>query len=141
EPEQTEPRRIEQYKSNIQLPSIYLGFKTTDYADDEHYALSLLGSILGEGDTSRLDKRLVNNDQPLCVSVGAGDEQLQDQGFFIANARVLPGKNSQDVENAMMEELRKVAADGVSDQELEKVKTSIWVGLIHARETCTSLAA
>src|SRR2546430_6952349 len=27
EPEQTEPRRIEQYKSNIQLPSIYLGFK------------------------------------------------------------------------------------------------------------------
>ena len=138
---QTEARRIVAYKSNIQLPSIYIGFKTANYTSDDHYALGLLGSILGDGDTSRLDKRLVNNDAPLCVSVGAGDEQLQDQGFFLADSRVLPGQDTQTVEKSMMEELRKVADEGVTDEELEKVKTSTWVGLIHARETCTSLAA
>ena len=138
---QTEARRVVAYKSNIQLPSIYIGFKTADYTSDDHYALAVLGSILGDGDTSRLDKRLVNNDSPLCVNVGAGDDQLQDQGFFLADSRVLPGKDTAAVEKIMMEELQKVAADGVTDEELEKVKTSIWVGLIHSRETCTSLAA
>jgi zinc protease len=138
---QTEARRIVAYKSNIQLPSIYIGYKTANYTSDDHYALGLLGSILGDGDTSRLDMRLVNNDAPLCVNVGAGDDQLQDQGFFMAEARVLPGKDTQAVEKAMMEEIQKVADQGVTEEELEKVKTSTWVSLIHARETCTSLAA
>src|SRR5204862_3949088 len=35
----------------------------------------------------------------------------------------------------------KVAENGVTEEELEKVKTSIWVALIHSRETCTSLAS
>src|SRR5207249_3740411 len=45
------------------------------------------------------------------------------------------------VAKTMMDELQGVVDHGVSEQELEKVKTSVWVGLIHARETCTSLAA
>jgi zinc protease len=141
EPEQTEARQLTAYKTNIQLPSIYIGYKTADYTSDDHYALSVLGSILGEGETSRLDKRLVNSDDPMCVNVGGGDEQLQDVGFFLANARVLPGKDTEAVRKAMMEEIQKIADNGVTDEELEKVKTSVWVGLIHARETCTSLAA
>jgi zinc protease len=141
EPEQTKARELVAYKSNIQLPNIYVGFKTCDYANDDHYALAVLGSILGDGNTSRLDKRMVNNDDPLCVNVGAGDEQLQDQGFFLANATVLQGKDANTVQREMLEEIQKLVDQGVSDQELEKVKTSVWVGLIHARETCTSLAA
>jgi zinc protease len=141
EPAQTEARRVEQYKSNIQLPMMYVGFKTADYRSDDHYALGLLGSILFDGNTSRMDKRLVNNDNPLCVSVGGGDDQLQDTGFFIGQARVLPGKSTEEVEKAMMEEMQKVVDKGVTDEELEKVKTSTWVGLIHARETCVNLAS
>jgi zinc protease len=140
EPEQTEARRLVAYKANIQLPSIYIGFKTADYTSADQYPLGLLGSILGDGETSRLYQRLVSTDQ-LCVDVGAGAEQLQDQGFFIANARVLPGKSSEQTEKEMMEEIQKIVDKGVSDEELNKVKTSTWVGLIHARETATNLAA
>ncbi len=64
EPPQTEPRSLTEYKSNIQLTAIDVGWKTTSYASDDHYALGILGSILGDGETGRLEKDLVNNEKP-----------------------------------------------------------------------------
>src|SRR5439155_7005843 len=69
EPAQSEARKIVAYKPNIQLSSMYIGFKMANQVAVDDYALSVLGSILGDGNTSRLNKRLVNDDAPLCVNV------------------------------------------------------------------------
>src|SRR5204863_242874 len=87
EPEQTETRRIEVYKKEIPLATVQIGWKTTNYTDDDHYALGLLGDVLGSGRTSRLDKLLVNSANPLCnnANVGPSDKPITPRRISFPN--------------------------------------------------------
>ncbi len=140
EPEQTESRRLIVYKPSVPLTNIYLGFKTTDYVSDDHYALDLLGDILSSGRTGRLDRDFVLGDSPTCINVGAGDERLEDLSLFLINAVVQPGKDPDKVEAGLLAALKEVADKGVTEQELEKVKTEAKQSIIRGRETCTQIA-
>ncbi len=68
EPPQTESRRLVVYKANVPLTNIYMGFKTTDFKSDDHYALNILGDILASGRTGRLDRKFVTGDNPMYLS-------------------------------------------------------------------------
>src|SRR2546423_13081466 len=70
EAEQTEMRRAVT-PQRVPLPAIMLGYKTPAYKSDDHYALSLLATILADGRSSRLDRLLVSSERPLCIAVGA----------------------------------------------------------------------
>src|SRR3954469_15747219 len=139
EPEQTETRRIEVYKKEVPLATIQIGWKTTNYTDDDHYALGLLGDILGSGRTSRLDKLLVNSANPLCNNANAGDQQLEDQSLFMASGSVLPGKDPAEVEKTILEAIKEVADNGVTQEELDKSRTRERIGLIRGRETAQAI--
>ena len=67
EPEQTETRKAVT-PQRVPLAAIMIGYKTAEFKSDDNYALNLLGTILGEGRSSRLDRLLVNSENPLCVS-------------------------------------------------------------------------
>jgi zinc protease len=139
EPEQTEPRRKLQHR-RVPLPALILGYHTADYRSDDHYALTLLGGILGSGRASRLDQLLVNSPEPMCVSVGASNWQLQDHGLMLLNARVLPDKDPQRVEKTMLEAVQRVIDEAVTEAELNRAKTQIRVAIINGRKTAADLA-
>lgn len=140
EPTQTEPRRLDVYRRNVPLPAVVLAFKTSSYASEDHVALGVLGEILGGGRSSRLNERLVNSANPSCVFAGAGSEQLQDIGLFMTQAGVLPGRNPDDVEKQVVEILEEVKAKGVTQEELDKVRTQLRIGIIRGRETAMAVA-
>jgi zinc protease len=140
EPQQTEPRRLEVSKRDIPLATVMLGYKTTTYTDHDHYALSILGHILGDGESSRLEKLLINGPNPLCNAAGAGDQQLEDLSLFICRASALPGKNPADVEKAILDAIADINFNGVTEQELAKAKTQARMNLIQERATAQSLA-
>jgi zinc protease len=139
EPEQTETRHLTVRKF-VPLPRIVMGYKTTTYTSDDHYALNLLGDILGGGRTSRLVKELVDSEKPLCISADAGDQQQEDLSLFLMSAAVLPGRSTEAVEKIMQDAVAKMAAEPVTAEELERVKTEERVGIIEDRETCTQVA-
>ena len=140
EPPQGGERDRTEYKPQVPLVRTMLGFKTADYADDDHYALSLLGSILSDGDSSRLYRAMVGNDDPIAAAVAGGDYQLQDTGVFIVQATGLPMVTPDRLRAAVLEQIDRVRRDGVSDEELAKAKTQTRVALINARETAEDVA-
>ncbi len=140
EPEQKEMRQAET-PQRVPLPALMIGYKTPQYKSDDHYALTLLGTILGEGRSSRLDRLLVGSEKPLCVGVGASEMTLEDAGVFIVNARVMQGKNPDAVRKVMMEAIAEVRDKGVTEDELKKAKTQWRVALAHERETAEKLAS
>lgn len=140
EPEQTAAKDLVVYKPNVPLTNIYMGFKTTGYASDDHYALSLLGDILSSGRTGILDRQFVNGDNPSCVSVGAGDSQLEDQSLFVIESVIQQGKDPAQVEKDILAAVYQVAEKGVTADELEKVRTQARQSLIRGRQTCTAIA-
>ncbi|HEY7086919.1 MAG TPA: pitrilysin family protein [Tepidisphaeraceae bacterium] len=140
EPEQTEARKLVVNKPNVPLTNIYMGFKTTDFKSDDHYALDVLGDILGSGQTSRLERKFVNGDSPVCLSTGAGDQRLEDQSLFVVNAVVQHGNDPDQVEKDMLAAVYDVAEKGVTQDELDKVRTQSRQARIRRRETCTQIA-
>jgi zinc protease len=141
EPEQTETRKQVVYKAGVPLTTIYMGFKTTAYKSDDHYALNALGDILSAGRTGRLDRKFVNGETPVCLNVGAGDQQLEDQSLFVVNATVQQGNDPDQVEKDILGAIYEVAETGVTPEELEKVRTQTRQSLIRGRETCTQIAS
>ncbi len=140
EPEQTEPRKVVVYRRSLPLPVLLMGYKTADYKSADHDALEALANILGSGRTSRLSKLLVNNDSPKALSATAGNQQLQDVGFFVLNATVLPSGDAEAVETALQAAVDEIITKGVTDEELEKFKSQARQGIVRGRETCTQIA-
>ncbi len=139
EPEQNEARQAE-VAYHVPLPAVMIGYHLPQYKSEDHYAMSLLSSILSGGHSSRLDRLLVNSESPQAVDVYANHMPLEDAGLFIVGATVMQGRAPPGVEQKLTEAIADICGRPVSDEELEKAKTAERIGLLHGRETANSLA-
>ncbi len=122
EPEQQGERRLVVDKADAQSPLLAYAFHTGMGAGDKQYpTLELLTAILAQGDSSRLHQRLVEREQA-AVDTGAFAEAGFDPGLLWVYAALPPGGDLAKVENLLDDELAKIARDGVSAAELEKVR-------------------
>jgi zinc protease len=140
EPPQTQ-RREATVHYRVPLPAVNIGWHTPPFESDDHYALDLLASVMGGGRSSRLDRLLVNNENPLAVEASASNMQLEDAGMFMVSSTVMQGKDPKQVEKVLADAVADVLAKGVTEEELNKAKTLARVGLTRGRETATSLAS
>lgn len=122
EPEQQGERRLVVEKADAQSPLLAYAFHTGMGAGDKQYpTLELLTAILAQGDSSRLHQRLVEREQA-AVDTGAFAEAGFDPGLLWVYAALPPGGDLARVETLLDDELAKIARDGVSAAELEKVR-------------------
>ena len=83
--------------------------------------MSLLLNILAVGDSSRLHRRLVE-DEGIALSIGAFVDDGFDPGLTYFYLTLPPGGDLDLVEQRLFEELARVSLYGVSDAELEKAR-------------------
>jgi predicted Zn-dependent peptidase len=88
--------------------------------DPDRFALDLISIILGEGMSSRLFMEL-REERALCYDVHSYASHYLDTGSFAVYAGVDP-KKSVEATQALVEELAKMRADGVTEEELHKAK-------------------
>lgn len=139
EPRQTQARSVT-VPDRVPLPAVVIAFHLPVYTSDDQYPLSILSSTLGEGDDSRLQKRLVNSDPPLCLNAGTIDEQLEDGGVFGATGTVMQGKSVDEVEKKLAAAVQDVVANGVTADEVARAKTMRRVETIKSRSTAEDIA-
>jgi len=95
--------------------------------------LHVLAQILGGSDTSRLEKRLVHQDQ-LVDSVSAGVSESQLGSNFLVMASVKEGVDPKKVEAIIDEELARLLNEGPTAGEVAQAKTVIRAGFIRGIE-------
>ena len=61
EPERTIEKRVTEYDSNIRLPMIALMYKTPSMRDKDALVLDVISTILSNGNSSRLQKKMVDD--------------------------------------------------------------------------------
>jgi zinc protease len=120
EPEQLGERRVVVRKF-AQLPILMMAYHVPETANADYYPLQALETILFSGQSSRMYKRIVDRDQ-LALSVSGGGDWSFDPSLFTITAQPKAGVDPAAVEKAIYEELDKVKADSVTDEELEKAK-------------------
>ena len=103
----------------------------TGTADADY--LDVASSILSEGKSSRLYKRLVYEDQ-IATDVTAFIWEREIASLFVVWATVTPGADPKHVEKVLDEELARFIKDGPTRGELARTKTQIRSGFIRGIE-------
>jgi len=120
EPEQVGARRVV-VKAPAQAPLLHVAFHSGTASDPQTLRMSLLLDILTAGESSRLHRRLVE-DEGLALSVGAWVDEGFDPGLTYFYLTLPPGGDLEGAERRLLEELALVASEGVSEQELTKAR-------------------
>jgi zinc protease len=120
EPEQMGERRVV-IKKFAQLPVLMLGYHVPQTSSPDYYPLQVLQAVLFSGQSSRMYQRLVDKDQ-LAISTFANWDYSFDPGLFTITVQPKAGVQTGAVEKAVYEELDRVKAQPVTDQEVEKAK-------------------
>lgn len=116
---QDEPRVAVMYKRTEQA-HIEIAVHALSHQDPDRFALDLISVILGEGMSSRLFMEL-REKRALCYDVHSFASHYLDTGSFAVYAGVDP-KKTVEATQALIEELARMRANGISDEELHKAK-------------------
>lgn len=99
---------------------VSLGVRGYNMFDDRRYSAGLMAQILGGGMSSRLFDE-VRQKRGLAYYVWASNTSYTDSGYFEVGAGLNQEKASEGI-HVILAELAKVAADGVTQEELKRVK-------------------
>jgi predicted Zn-dependent peptidase len=105
---------------DVPAPALWLGGRLpADTPDSRELAsVELAGAILGDGETSRLYRRLVREDE-LALSAGFGINTLvAGNSLGVASVRAVPGTELDAVAVVVDEILQRLASEGPSELEL-----------------------
>jgi len=138
EPEQKGERRLFVAKPSATSANLIVAYKVPERASADSYALDVLQGVLADGKTSRLYKALVETQ--LATSVGANSSDGFDPGLLYIMTVAAAGVEPAKLEKAMLEAIDKVVKEGVSEEELQKVKNSRLLGIYRLQETINGKA-
>lgn len=143
EPEQKGMRRVT-VKAPAQLPYLLMAWKAPKLLDidqdREPYALEVLSALLDGNDAARLPKRLVRGEK-IAQSAGAGyDASVRGETQFILAGQPAAGKTVAELEAALRAEIRRVQDEGVTDEELKRVKTQVVASQVYKRDSLMAQA-
>lgn len=164
EPAITSPRSASGM-ADIERPRLRLAWPGTKLGDEHDYALDLLATILGDGESSRL-VRSIRDAKRLMNTVTSYNQSMHwGEGFFgiegevavsrsqaIASTQPAPGtaadKSSQDpiavaveaAKAAVLEQVALVRDNGVTEDELARAKRQITASHAYGTQTAHALA-
>lgn len=124
EPRKTKEVRDTVYDPNIQLPAVVMGYHIPAQGTPDYYAVSMLGTLLSNGKSSRLYKGVVDEKQK-ALFAGTFPLPTEDPGIALAFAIANMGVNAQDLEAAINEEIAKVQNELISEEEFQKLKNQM----------------
>ncbi len=108
----------------VQLPAVIQAYRIPAQGTDEYYAVNMLSTLLSQGESSRLYKSLVDEQQK-AVFVGNFPLALEDPGVALVFGISNMGVEVSDLETAINDEIEKVRNNLISEREFKKLQNQI----------------
>jgi len=128
----TAERRAQHDDPHAPIPAVAIGYRVGDPVNDleGHLATLLLAEVLSDGDASRLQRRLVQQDH-LVTDVSAylgefGDPfDERDPSTLTVTAHYPDARTLEAILSAVDDEIGRIATDGLEPGELDRVRTRL----------------
>jgi zinc protease len=145
---QTEPaqRGIKRLsvKAPADQPYLVMGWHAPSLRDVnldwEPYALEMLAAVLAGSDAARLEHEVVRAARVAIAAGASYDGVNRGPAMFMVDATPAPGKTVQELEQALRDQIRGIVEQGVSEEELRRVKAQVRAGLIFELDSMFSQA-
>jgi zinc protease len=126
-------------QDNIQLPAVVQAYRIPAQGTADFYAVSMFSTILSQGESSRLYKSLVDEQQK-ALAAGNFPFPSEDPGlsfmFGIANV----GVDSKVLEDAIDEQVAKLQKELITENEFQKLRNQIEAQFITANSSVAGIA-
>jgi predicted Zn-dependent peptidase len=139
EPEHDQERRKTMNDGLARLPQYHAVYIIPPGNTPDNYALRILGAILSDGRSSRLYQHLVH-DKQLALNVFGIAQSRRGPSLFNVVAIPRPGVKMEELEKAIDGEIESIQKDGVTPQELAKVRIIFLRQAIQTRSSSLFLA-
>ena len=123
EPTQTGEKRVE-YRKPAEVYSFMVGFHTPDINNPDIFALEILRTILTDGESSRLQKKLIY-DKEIALSVYSDFSWRIDPTLFVFYIQMKPNYSSEMGEKLLYDEIEKIKNGDILDKDIIKAKNKI----------------
>ena len=121
EPPASGERRVTIEADNWPLPAVVVAHHNTYDGHPDAYPLHILSKIMSDGQSARIYRRLVYEQQVAVTAFGTGNI-IEDPNLFYAVAVVQPGQSPDAAAAALIAELDRAKAEPPSDQEIQRAK-------------------
>jgi zinc protease len=139
EPVQTAERRITEHDANTPLPVVMLTYHAPEEGHPDIYALEVASRILSEGQSSRLYRKMVY-EQQIALQAGGQTVALEDPGVFFFFAILQQGHTAEEGEKSLAEEIERLQNQPVTAEELDKARNQLIAGQVFDRQTVNDKA-
>jgi predicted Zn-dependent peptidase len=124
---------------NIQLPAVVQAYRIPAQGTKDYYAVEMLGQLLSQGESSRLYRKLVDEEQK-AVFVGNFPLGLEDPGVAIAFGIANMGIDLEDLENSMDYVIESAAEELISDEEFQKLRNQVENDFVNSNSRMAGIA-
>jgi zinc protease len=139
EPPQKAERRLTLDDALARLSRLDVVYKIPPAMSPDEDALSVLGTVLGSGRSSRLYEQIVRQKQ-LASNASSFAATSRGPGLFHVFATAVPGKPVADIEASIYEEIEKVKAGPIAEWEMEKARTAARSSFVSSVQSTLSRA-
>ena len=133
EPARTAEKRVDEYAPNVPLPAVALTWLIPAASHPDAVPLFVASTILADGESSRLQEKLVRGE--ISQDVFADADLREDLGLFAVVSIMGSEHQPADAEKIIRAEVEAMAEKPVSAAELEKAKNLIVTSALRQRET------
>ena len=133
EPPQTKERRV-RLEESWPLPAVVVAHHITFDGDPDSYPLHIASKVLSDGQSSRIQRKLVYEKQLALAAFGGGNI-IEDPNLFYAVAIVQPGHTTQETIDALIAELDGLRTEPITPAELQQAKNQFARDYIFGRES------
>ena len=124
----------------VQLPMTTMLWHTAPALSQDDAVMDVVASILGDGRSSRFYRALVE-EQSLALEADAYQMSQLLSGVFMVQGKPTDGHTIEELEAAMQAEIERLAAEGPTPEELERVSNTIELMFLSGLEDLHSRAA
>ncbi|NHM05919.1 insulinase family protein [Flavobacterium sp. CYK-4] len=120
----TETLRARYEDPNIQIPGIVAAYRTPSMKTRDARVLELISTILSDGKSSRLYKKIVD-DKKMALQVGAFSLSQEDYGAYVLYGLPLGENTTESILKEMDEEIVKLQTELISERDYQKLQNTI----------------
>lgn len=134
EPPQKGLRRTTVYKEHVELPMVLCSYHVPTWAHPDGFPLMVLERILSDGESSRLHKSLVYEQQLALFAGGFYDADSIDPRWFLFYSKCAPGHTAEELEAGLLAEVARVQQEGIPAREFQKALNQMVADEVYGRE-------
>ena len=124
---------------NIQIPMGLVSYRTPSMKDREAYVLDMISSILSDGKSSRLYKKMVD-DKKISLQVQAVNLSLEDYGAYVILSLPVGDNKLITLYDNIDEEIEKLKKDLITEREYEKLQNIFENNFVNSNSSMAGIA-